>query len=99
MANQVPGHCGQLLGGLRVHLHVVLEETLPERGLVVGLVRLGLDGRPQADRAALSLAVTRTVLASGPCTVTGTVTLAPPVTGPRLFRLLRGTQASHSVTV
>ena len=55
----MPGHCGQLLGGLRVHLHVVLEETLPERGLVVGRVRLGLDGRPQADRAALSLAVTR----------------------------------------
>ena len=37
---QVPG---QLHRGLR--LHVVLEEALPERGLVVGLVRLGLDGR------------------------------------------------------
>ena len=37
---------GQLHGGL--HLHVVLEEALPERGLVVGLVRLGLDGRLHA---------------------------------------------------
>ena len=32
-----------LHGGL--HLRVVLEEALPERGLVVGLARLGLDGR------------------------------------------------------
>ena len=40
---QVPG---QLHGGL--HLHVVLEEALPERGLVVGLARLGLDGRLHA---------------------------------------------------
>ena len=40
---QVPG---QLHGGL--HLHVVLEEALPKRGLVVGLARLGLDGRLHA---------------------------------------------------
>ena len=46
MANlsvQVPG---QLHGGL--HLHVVFEEALPKRGLVVGLARLGLDGRLNA---------------------------------------------------
>ena len=29
----------------RLHLHVVLEEAAAERGLVVGLARLGLDGR------------------------------------------------------
>ena len=29
----------------RLHLHVVLEEAAAERGLVVGLLRLGLDGR------------------------------------------------------
>ena len=29
----------------RLHLHVVLEEAAAERGLVVGLPRLGLDGR------------------------------------------------------
>ena len=40
---QVPG---QLHGSL--HLHVVLEEALPERGLVVGLARFGLDGRLHA---------------------------------------------------
>jgi len=28
-----------------LHLHVVLEEAAAERGLVVGLARLGLDGR------------------------------------------------------
>ena len=37
---------GQLHGGL--HLHVVLEEALSERSLVVGLARLGLDGRLHA---------------------------------------------------
>ena len=29
----------------RLHLHVVLEEAAAERGVVVGLARLGLDGR------------------------------------------------------
>ena len=28
----------------RLHLHVVLEEAAAERGVVVGLARLGLDG-------------------------------------------------------
>ena len=29
----------------RLHLHVVLEDAAAKRGLVVGLLRLGLDGR------------------------------------------------------
>jgi len=37
---QVPLHLHR-----RLHLHVVLEEAAAERGLVVGLLRLGLDGR------------------------------------------------------
>ena len=37
---QVPLHLHR-----RLHLHVVLEEAAAERGLIVGLLRLGLDGR------------------------------------------------------
>ena len=37
---------GQLHGGL--HVLVVLEEAHPEGGLVVGVLRLGLDGRLHA---------------------------------------------------
>ena len=37
---QVPRHLDR-----RLHLHVVLEEAAAERGVVVGLARLGLDGR------------------------------------------------------
>ena len=39
---------GQLHGGLHLHVQVVLEEALSERSLVVGLARLGLDGRLHA---------------------------------------------------
>ena len=75
---QVPG---QLHGGL--HLHVVLEEALSERDLVVGLVRLGLDGRlhaglghlrcrsPDAAHASLtvwSLSPSASSSAPSPCT-------------------------------
>ena len=78
---QVPG---QLHGGL--HLYVVLEEALSERGLVVGLARLGLDGRPHAPRTELRLGRGKSGLTQSPRKRGGTT----PTHGRTTRRLPRG---------